>query len=65
MGIYYLFDRIISMKFKIEIQYKQPPWFSTTAEADTKSHAEQLAITHARQNGFKAKPKKIIVKEIE
>jgi hypothetical protein len=52
------------MKYAIEIQYKEPPWFSTTAEANTKSHAEQLAIAHARQNGFKAKPKKIIVKEI-
>jgi hypothetical protein len=37
----------------------------TTAEANTKSHAEQLALAHARQNGFKAKPKKIIVKEIK
>ena len=53
------------MRFSIEIQYKQPPWFSTTAEANTKSHAEQLALAHARQNGFKAKPKKIIVKEIK
>ena len=53
------------MKFSVEIQYKQPPWFSTTAEADTQSHAEQLAIAHARQSGFKAKPKKIIVKEIK
>ena len=53
------------MRFSIEIQYKKPPWFSTTAEADTQSHAEQLALAHARQNGFKAKPKKIIVKEIK
>jgi len=50
------------MKYKIEIQYKKPPFFSTTAEAPTKEEAEKMALVHARQNGFKSKPTKIIVK---
>lgn len=54
--------KVKNMKYKIEIQYKKPPFFSTTAEAQTKEEAEQIALAHARQNGFKSKPSKVIVK---
>ena len=53
------------MKFSVEIQYRKPPAFSTIVEADTASHAEQLAANYAKQNGFKDKPKKILTKEVE